>query len=263
MSMHSFDPIIAAQVGVVPAVIYQNITFWHARAAANGKHQHDGRTWVYNSVKAWGALFPYLTPKQIRGALEKLEEAGLVATGCYNQTPYDRTKWYCPLGQLDLPSGANEIAASGQPIPVSKPDIKPVESLSAEPTPTPQAQSRDGEITLAVKAYNTTAERCGLPHVRKLTAARLSKLRARLKDCGGLDGWRDALAKLEASTHCTGGNDRGWRACLDFLLQESSFVKLIEGAYDDKRPKYTNGAGEPKRRNAMNAEPGKLYADLF
>ena len=132
MSMHSFDPAIAAQVGVVPAVIYQNIVFWHARAVANGKHQHDGRTWVYNSVKAWGALFPYLTPKQIRGALEKLEEAGLVATGCYNQTPYDRTKWYCPLGQLDLPSGANEIAATGQPIPVSNPVSNPRDSSSAE-----------------------------------------------------------------------------------------------------------------------------------
>ena len=125
------------------------------------------------------------------------------------------------------------------------------DSLSAEPTPAPQAQSKEGEITLAVKAYNETAERCGLPTTRKLTAARLSKLRARLKDCDGLDGWRDALAKLEASTHCTGGNDRGWRANLDFLLQESSFVKLIEGAFDDKRPKYTNGGG----KGGVNDDP--------
>lgn len=286
MSMHSFDPAIAAQVGVVPAVIYQNILYWAKRNASEGerheddqrpRHFHEGRWWTFNSVKGLSRLFPYLTEEQIRRALEKLEAAGFVAVGYFHRDRFNRSKWYSPLlpsdvAQLANASGENAKSfgngakcTSGENAECTlgkitesyadiDSDITTDDSLSAEPTPAPQAQSKDGEITLAVKAYNETAERCGLPHVRKLTAARLSKLRARLKDCGGLDGWRDALAKLEASTHCTGGNDRGWRACLDFLLQESSFVKLIEGAYDDKRPKYTNGGGTSAARPMMPGE---------
>ena len=33
-----------------------------------------------------------------------------------------------------------------------------------------------------------------------------------------------------------GENDRGWRANIDFFLQAKSSTKLMEGAYDDKRP---------------------------
>ena len=49
----------------------------------------------------------------------------LIFSGCYNASAYDRTKWYCPSSQTELPSRANEIAQKGEPIPVSKPDIKP------------------------------------------------------------------------------------------------------------------------------------------
>jgi len=123
--MHSFDPKIAERVGVNAAVLYQNIVWWCAKNAANRHNEHDGRFWTYNSVKAWAELFPYLTLKQIRSALDRLEDEGLILSGCYNASAYDRTKWYCPSSQAELPSRANEIARKGEPIPVSKPDIKP------------------------------------------------------------------------------------------------------------------------------------------
>lgn len=130
MSRHSFDPVIAKQVGLNAATIYQNILFWAEVNAANNKHIHDGYIWTYNSIVAFGELFPYLTLKQIRTALTKLEDDGLIVSGCYNKSAYDRTKWYaptCPLGKSDLPSGANEIAQKGEPIPDintnNKPDI--------------------------------------------------------------------------------------------------------------------------------------------
>ena len=207
-----------------------------------------------------------LSNSAVRTAIRSLEALGLmarVAQADERGTRPNHFQLHVPKASFAAAGVAPENRGGGtrkqggwQEVP-PEPSLEPSleeDSLSAEPTPVSQAQSRDGEITLAVKAYNEVAERCGLPHVRKMTAARLSKLRARLKDCGGLDGWRDALAKLEASTHCTGGNDRGWRACLDFLLQESSFVKLIEGAYDDKHPKYTNGGGTSAARPMMPGE---------
>lgn len=128
MSRHSFDPEIAKQVGINAAVIYQNILWWAERNAANNKHNYEGLWWTYNSIAAFGELFPYLTSKQIRTALDRLEEQKLIVSGSFNKSAYDRTKWYaptCPVGKFDLPSGANEIAPQGEPIPVSKPDYKP------------------------------------------------------------------------------------------------------------------------------------------
>lgn len=125
MALHSFNPDVAAKVGLPAAVLYQNIVFWCEKNAANEKHVHDGKVWTYNSVKAFTTLFPYLSAKQIRTALEKLEADGLIESGNFNCSAYDRTKWFCCSGQIDLPIEANEIASEGEPIPDSKPDIKP------------------------------------------------------------------------------------------------------------------------------------------
>lgn len=128
MSRHSFEPAIAKRVGVNAAVIYQNIIWWAEKNAANDRHEHDGLWWTYNSISAFAELFPYLTGKQIRIALDKLEEAGLIVSGNFNKSPYDRTKWYAPTclnGLSDLPKKANEADEKGKPIPDSKPVIKP------------------------------------------------------------------------------------------------------------------------------------------
>lgn len=129
MSGHSFDPKVACRVGVNAAIIYANIIWWCAQNKANNRHMHDGHHWTYNSVKAWCELFPYLTAKQIRKALDDLEAAGMILTGNHNQSAYDRTKWYCPSGPIDLPCKANEIAQEGEPIPDSKPDHKPDKNI--------------------------------------------------------------------------------------------------------------------------------------
>ena len=125
MSVHTFDTDIAARVGVNAAAIYQNILFWTEKNAANGRHIHDGKVWTYNSVKAMNALFPYLSTSQIKTAVSKLVEAGLVFEGNYNKSAYDRTKWVGVPSPLHLSEIANGVAENRQPIPDSKPDTKP------------------------------------------------------------------------------------------------------------------------------------------
>ena len=85
---------IAEQVGIVPAILYQNIGYWVDKNTVNGTNFYDGYYWTYNSVKAFAKLFPYMTAKQIRTGLEKLEKLGFVKTGNYNKEVFDRTKWY-------------------------------------------------------------------------------------------------------------------------------------------------------------------------
>ena len=102
MSAHIFDPEIALEVGVNAAVIYQNISFWCERNEANNENMHEGRAWTYNSVKAYGQLFPYLTSDQIRRALEKLVECGLLGVGNFQEDARNRTKCFCVLRQSHL-----------------------------------------------------------------------------------------------------------------------------------------------------------------
>ena len=94
----------------------------------------------------------------------------------------------------------------------------------------------------AVELYNETAEKIGLSKCQKLTESRKTKIKARLIDCDGIDGWKIALQKLEQSAFLRGNT--GWKANIDFLLQESSFVKLMEGAYDNSGT--TKGSGNGK-----------------
>jgi hypothetical protein len=89
----------------------------------------------------------------------------------------------------------------------------------------------------AIKAYNDLAGELAWPKCEKISASRKSKLRARLRDCGGIDGWYAALARAKASKFLRGETGRGaghenWTPNIDFFLTESKFLKLIEGGFD-------------------------------
>ena len=95
----------------------------------------------------------------------------------------------------------------------------------------PPTQADD--LAEAVRRFNALAERIGLAKVQNFTDARRRKLRQRLAECGGLEGWSAALAKVQASSFLNGGGREGWRADFDFMIQAKSFTKILEGAYDD------------------------------
>ena len=96
---------------------------------------------------------------------------------------------------------------------------------------TPEEDDRS-DVEKAFDNYNVIAQTVGLPKARFLTKTRAGKIRLRLKDIGGLEVWNEALGKLETTPWMAGDNDRGWRASLDFMLQEASLLKLLEGVYD-------------------------------
>jgi len=78
------------------------------------------------AVKAWAELFPYLTENQIRTALAKLVEAGLIFEGNHNPVAYDRTKWYGVPVEIHLGKNTNGFGEKPEPIPDSKPVDKPI-----------------------------------------------------------------------------------------------------------------------------------------
>jgi len=109
----------------------------------------------------------------------------------------------------------------------------------AFPNPEPEPEKKKeaiassvagSDVATAFAEWNVLAQRLSLPIAKALTADRKKHLKARLA-ADGLDGWRDALAGVEASAHCRGENDRGWKADIDFVAQPKSFQRLRERFY--------------------------------
>ena len=105
---------------------------------------------------------------------------------------------------------------------------------SAKPLSLPIVIDAPDDSQTAVAMWNEAATELGLATVQRLSDARRKKLRLRLRECGGLVGWRFALDKLRSSgcRWMLGENDRKWRADFDFLVTESKFTRLMEGGYD-------------------------------
>jgi hypothetical protein len=104
--------------------------------------------------------------------------------------------------------------------------------------------SADADV--AVEEYNSVARDLGWPEAQVLTDTRSKQLRARLKDCGGIEGWHSAMAKARASPFLRGDSGRdkaheGWVPDLDFFIQPKSFTKLMEGKYDQRDSRSPTG----------------------
>jgi hypothetical protein len=125
-------------------------------------------------------------------------------------------------GETHSPSQVNTVHGN---------NIEPTD----EPTEKKYSKKSSADVDEAVELYNATASELGLPACQKITKARRSSLANRLKDCGGLDGWREALSRMRESPFLLGHNDRGWKADIDFLCRESRFTKLMEGGYSDSK----------------------------
>ena len=75
------------------------------------------------------------------------------------------------------------------------------------------------------------AERYNFPKISCINKTRLSKLKARVKQAGGFkEFWDKLIDAIEDSKFLMNGNDT-WKCNFDFVLQESSFLKIIEHQY--------------------------------
>lgn len=143
MALHCFDTKVATEFGLPEAILINHFQFWIAFNRAQRQNNRKGRTWTYHSVKALQELFPYMGVKQIRGALKRLEDQGVLLVDNFNQTPYDRTLWYAFADEdrwLDLPQSrigkkTAEICPKGEPIPDKSPDKLPDEKGEISPPP--------------------------------------------------------------------------------------------------------------------------------
>ena len=159
--IHVFDTDVAKKYGVNAAIILQNIGYWIAQNEANEINFYDGRYWTFNSKRAYGELFPYMSEKQIRTAIEKLIEDGVLVTGNYNKLAYDRTTWYaltekgksiCRIGQMEHAKRENGFPQNGEPIPDINPNVTP-DVISGK-----KKERKNNSFDSIIAAYTTDPE---------------------------------------------------------------------------------------------------------
>ena len=170
------------------------------------------------------------TPKMVRLFRARLQAAGMVTL---RQDPVTGTTIICVTNyatyQDHILGEGNPWALEGNPHRAEKGQQEKKEELEEE-----DIDPSSVDCLEAFDLYNATASQLGLAQASHLTPGRKQKLKARLREHGGLEAWRRALVNLSTSAFLRGENDRQWRPNLDFLLAAASFTKLIEGTYNDK-----------------------------
>ncbi len=220
----------------------------HERTVRRGVRQLVAAGWFTKKRRGRGgtqyyANYDYANYENRAGVSGKDGEKNRTESSVNADKAVQRNRIILPAEPKGEPHHEPQVSPPGVP-PAEKP---PDDDLAL--VPLSLDRSDEGE---AVRLWNDLALRRGLPPVPKMTDARRRKLRARLKDCGGLEGWRAALAKVEGIPGLLGANGRKWRADIDFLLQEKSFTKLMEGSYDHWGPQ--DGKGGPTGFAAVVAE---------
>jgi len=201
-------------------------------------------------------LFPYDNdaPKLMDKWLAELERERCIQRYEVDGAQYIEIAKWLDHQKIDRPSPSKfpDFDASSRTI------ASPREPSSLDQGPRTKDQGREGtkedEASVALSDWQSLSEELGLSQVAKLTTARRSNLKARLSDCGGLDGWRSALAKIRGSPFLLGKNDRGWKIDFDFLVKDQNFTKLMEGKYDGGSRVQGSKSGELTGFAALAAE---------
>lgn len=177
-------------------------------------------------AKAWGwdkeKVRRFTTILKSEAMIEAVNEAGqMIITICN----YD--KYQDPYNLREAVNEAVNEANNKEPLK----NLKEKKEDSRQPENTVDAPALFDELTEALQEWNALADHSNLPKVLKLTDKRRKALKARLKEMGGLDIWGDVLEKISLSPFLTGKTGAKWRASFDWLLQPSSFIKVLEGNY--------------------------------
>ena len=236
---HSFDIEIAQKYGIEEAIILKHFHFWIQKNEANDDNYFEGKYWTYNSVKAFTELFPYMTERKIRSTLAKMEEQGLIITGNFNKSQYDRTKWYAltdlaysilQKGNFHLTKTENGSDKNVRPIPDINTDINTDNNTVSKDT------VRQTEVRRVIDAWNSLSD-CGINPVQRIHSGtkRYDSLVARIREYG-VDEVLNAVERIRRSKFLQGKTEgrRQWTIKFDWFVLPNNFLKVLEGNYDDE-----------------------------
>jgi hypothetical protein len=84
----------ATKYGTQAATLLYNIRHWVKVKARYRKDYHEGKIWVYYSIKEMSGLFQQFTIKQVEKGIDKLIKNNALLVGNFNKLKFDRTRWF-------------------------------------------------------------------------------------------------------------------------------------------------------------------------
>ena len=251
---HYFDVDIAKEYGVYAAILFENVGFWVEHNRANDTNFHDGKYWTFNSRRAITELFPYIGERSIRTATQVLVDAGLMQTGNYNASAYDRTIWYTltddgyelwrhgkcrDFGFVKKTNGAvkktngfdektNRIGSNDRPIPDINTDIVPDVNTDKLSKPSATATGTESE---KVEKPKVIRQKYGEYQNVRLSDEELAKLKQEFP----LD-WNDRIERLSEYIASKGDKYKSHLATIrswDKMHKEQPGGKTASGIPED------------------------------
>lgn len=269
---YSFSIEHAKQYGVDEAIMLHNFIFWITQNLANNKHQHDGRTWTYNTQNAFTRLFPFWSRDQVKRVLNSLINQGVLVTENYNKLSFDKTLWYAfknenlfigdfkktasspiksTIGQnhpIEREVSPNRVGEITQPIP----DSKPVKKLDLKNNNAPELIAELSSVVVVELEKTFSSEE--LPAAKKMTASLPAQIQL------------EVLAVLIAATH--GKTIKSKIAYLSGIVsrvQDGTFtplpaeVKPVSSAERIEKEKIKQAESE----NRGKVDNVRYFADLY
>lgn len=125
----------------------------------------------------------------------------------------------------------------GEPSLIDFGDDCPSEPEAAS-EPDPPKPRQPFEVETAREVWNEAAKAAGFSESRVMNDKLRRAIRRTLTDLGGLDQWREVVAKVRASPFLCGkvppslGRDKPFRASLTWATNPTNLVEIMDGKYD-------------------------------
>ena len=252
MKKHSFSVEFAERFGIVEALLLDYFFFWinNSQKKKEKDKYHDGRYWVYGSVRKIAEAHPYLSRAKVHRALKKLEEAGAIKTDAFNKMCWDKTTWYTLTDEiLDLfqnetggvskrnRSSQNETGVSQNEttIPIQTPIQTPIqeddgENAREQPSLPGKVNQEHSERRENGRAVYTQAVECYEKNMGTIATPMLAELVQSLVDEVGLD------------IFCKAAEIGGRNNAKGFRYVEKVAINIKEGK-TFRAPRKHNGRG--------------------
>lgn len=233
---HHFIVEVAKEYGVNAAIILNHLYFWVKQSQANNKNYYEGAYWTYNSVRAFEELFPYMSSRQISTTLKKLETEGLIKSGNFNKSAYDRTLWYsitekgfyilkqsimqkCKMDSAKMSNGLCE-------------NVKPIPDINTD------RNTDNININARDKNFGVENEKTVIDMFNEICKSYPEgsykgnkKAIQELLKAYDIDTIKEGFEKAESSNFLKGHNKYNWSAQFSWIIQKNNFEKVISGMY--------------------------------
>lgn len=191
-----------------------------------------------------------VSAQTINNWLNALKKGGYISTEVvYKEGTHEVEKRYIRIACLSGEEEIQEEPSSKNLEGVSKKTLVPSPKKLGEPPQknfkdnntvnitvnnTRERERRESNPELVKRLYNEICK--SLPSVISMTESRKRASKLRVKELG-IENVKSLFTKAEASDFLKGKNERNWKANFDWLMKPANATKVLEGNYDNAKPK--------------------------